>query len=199
MYRSIAVLLLVTLLASMSAGPLRAESVPSSAYAGLHWRFVGPLRGGRTKSIAGVPSEPNRFYMAATNGGIWRTDDAGRTWTPIFDSQDTQSVGSLAIAPSDPNTIYAGSGEGLQRPDLSVGNGLYRSTDGGTTWTHLGLRDGQQIPNIAVDPADPKKLFVAVLDIRTVPTRSGVCTAPRTAGPRSNACSRATTTPGPTT
>jgi photosystem II stability/assembly factor-like uncharacterized protein len=105
----------------------------------------------------------HRYYIAAVNGGIWRTDDAGRTWAPIFDNQSTQSIGALAVAPSDPNVVYAGSGEGLQRPDLSIGNGIYKSTDAGTTWTHLGLRDGQQIPQIAVDPKDPNRLFVAVL------------------------------------
>ena len=145
--------------------PARAANgtVSASQYAGLAWRFIGPLRGGRTKAIAGVPSAPNRFYIAAVNGGIWRTDDAGRTWRPIFDDQPTGSIGSLAVAPSDPSVIYAGSGEGLQRPDLSVGNGIYKSTDGGNSWKHLGLNDGQQIPQIAVDPGDPNRLFVAVL------------------------------------
>ncbi len=129
----------------------------------LHWRFVGPLRGGRTGTVAGVGSEPNVFYIGAVNGGVWKTDDAGRTWTPIFDAQDTGSIGALAVAPSDPSIVYAASGEGLQRPDLAVGDGFYASSDAGSTWTHLGLRDGQQIPAIAVDPRDPKRLFVAVL------------------------------------
>src|ERR1051326_6033464 len=129
----------------------------------LHWRNIGPGRGGRVRALAGVPSQPNVFYMAQVNGGVWKTDDYGRTWNAIFDDQPTGSVGSIAIAPSDPNTIYVGSGEGLQRPDLSVGDGIYKSTDAGKTWTHLGLRDGQQIPSIAVDPRDAGKLFVAVL------------------------------------
>ena len=97
------------------------------------------------------------------NGGVWKTNDYGRTWTPIFDDQPTGSIGAIAVAPSDPNIIYVGSGEGLQRPDLSVGDGIYKSTDAGKTWTHLGLRDGQQIPQIAVDPRNPNRLFVAVL------------------------------------
>lgn len=144
--------------------PILAAVVAQSQYAGLRWRAIGPLRGGRTKSIAGVPSMPNRFYMAAVNGGIWQTDDAGRTWRPIFDhAADTGSIGSLAVAPSDPNVIYAGSGEGLQRPDLAVGDGIYKSSDAGKTWTHLGLRDGEQIPQIAIDPRNPQRLFVAVL------------------------------------
>ena len=143
--------------------PSADAAVAPSSYAGLHWRFIGPLRAGRTKAIAGVPTMTHRFYIGAVNGGIWRTDNAGRTWTPIFEHQSTQSIGALAVAPSDPNVVYAGSGEGLQRPDLSIGNGLYKSTDAGTTWTHLGLRDGQQIPQIAVDPKNPNRLFVAVL------------------------------------
>ena len=129
----------------------------------LRWRPIGPLRGGRTKSAEGVAGQPNVFYIGVCNGGVWKTDDYGRTWTPIFDDQPTGSIGAVAVAPSNPDIIYVGSGEGLQRPDLSVGDGIYKSTDAGRTWTHLGLRDGQQIPRIAVDPRNPDRLFVAVL------------------------------------
>jgi photosystem II stability/assembly factor-like uncharacterized protein len=111
----------------------------------------------------GIPDQPNVFYIGVVNGGVWKTTDYGRTWMPIFDDQPTGSIGAIAIAPSDPNVIYVGSGEGLQRPDLSTGDGIYKSTDAGETWTHLGLRDGQQIPQIIVDPNDPDRLFVAVL------------------------------------
>ena len=128
----------------------------------LHWRSIGPFRGGRTRAVAGVPSQPNVFYMAQVNGGVWKTEDYGHTWTPIFDDQPTGSVGCIAVALSDPNVIYVGSGEGLQRPDLSVGDGIYKSVDAGKTWTHLGLRDGQQIPQIAVDPRDANRILVAV-------------------------------------
>jgi photosystem II stability/assembly factor-like uncharacterized protein len=128
----------------------------------LHWRSIGPMRGGRTRAVAGVPSQPNVFYIAQNNGGVFKSTDYGRTWIPIFDDQPTGSVGCLAVAASDPNVIYVGSGEGLQRPDLSVGDGIYKSTDAGKTWTHLGLRDGQQIPQIAVDPRNPDRLLVAV-------------------------------------
>ncbi len=128
----------------------------------LHWRMIGPFRGGRTRAVAGVPQQPNVFYIAQVNGGVWKTQDFGHTWTPIFDKEPTGSVGAIAVAPSDPNIIYVGSGEGLHRPDLSVGDGVYKSTDAGATWTHLGLRDGQQIPQIAVDPTNPQRLFVAV-------------------------------------
>jgi photosystem II stability/assembly factor-like uncharacterized protein len=112
--------------------------------------------------VAGVASQPNVFYIAQVNGGVWKTTDYGHTWTPIFDDQPTGSIGSIAIAASNPQVIYVGSGEGLHRPDLSVGDGIYKSTDGGESWTHLGLRDGQQIAQIAVDQRNPERLFVAV-------------------------------------
>ena len=129
----------------------------------MRYRMIGPHRGGRTKAAAGVPDQPHTFYIGVVNGGVWKTTDAGRTWLPIFDDQPTGSIGAIAIAPSDPNIIYVGSGEGLQRPDLSTGNGIYKSTDAGRTWAHLGLRDGQQIPQIVVHPTDPNRLWVAVL------------------------------------
>ena len=129
----------------------------------MRWRHIGPFRGGRTKAAAGVPQHPNVFYVGATNGGVWKTTDYGITWKPIFDDQPTGSIGAIAVAPSNPNIVYVGSGEGLQRPDLSTGDGVYKSTDAGKTWTHLGLRDGQQITQIVVDPKNPDRLFVAVL------------------------------------
>jgi photosystem II stability/assembly factor-like uncharacterized protein len=128
----------------------------------MRWRCIGPFRGGRTVAISGVPHQPNVFYMAAVNGGVWKTTDFGNTWNPIFDDQPTGSVGTLAVAPSDANIIYVGSGEGLQRPDLATGDGIYKSTDAGKTWTHMpNLRDAQQITAILVDPKDPNRVFVA--------------------------------------
>ena len=150
-------------------------------YQELRWRMIGPFRGGRTVAISGVPGQPNVFYMAPNNGGVWKTTDFGRTWNPIFDGQpdgqkDDQlneaqsfgSIGALAVAPSSPNTVYVGSGEGLRRPDLSVGNGIYKSTDAGRTWQHLGQRDGvlrdaQQIGSIIIDPKNANRVFVAAL------------------------------------
>src|SRR5271167_4101506 len=146
-----------------SIGSSTAQQVPENTYQELHWRMIGPFRGGRTRAAAGVPSQPNVFYVAQVNGGVWKTDDYGRTWNPIFDAEPTQSIGAIAVAPSDPNIIYVGSGEGLHRPDLSVGNGIYKSTDAGKTWTHLGLENAQQIPALAVDPHDPNRVFAAVL------------------------------------
>jgi photosystem II stability/assembly factor-like uncharacterized protein len=129
----------------------------------MHWRMIGPFRGGRTRAATGVPSQPNVFYVGQGDGGVWKSNDYGRTWSPIFDGQPSQSIGAIAVAPSDPNVVYAASGEGLHRPDLSVGNGIYKSSDAGKTWEHLGLRDGEQIPALVVDPHDPNKLFAAVL------------------------------------
>src|SRR5471030_1672986 len=150
--------LLATLLPAASA-----QNFDPKLYSALQWRMIGPFRGGRTVAAAGIADQPNVFYIGVNNGGVWKTDDYGRTWKPIFDSQPTGSIGAVALAPSDPNTIYVGSGEGLQRPDLSVGDGIYKSSDGGKTWRHLGLRDGQQIPAILVDPHNPNRVFVAVL------------------------------------
>jgi photosystem II stability/assembly factor-like uncharacterized protein len=138
-----------------------AQQYDPKLYAEMRWRCIGPFRGGRTVAISGVPTQPNVFYMAAVNGGVWKTNDFGRTWNPIFDDQPSGSVGALAIAPSDPNIIYVGSGEGLQRPDLATGDGLYKSTDAGKTWTHLGLRDAQQITAIVIDPSNPDRVLVA--------------------------------------
>src|ERR1700752_2591882 len=127
----------------------------------LRWRNIGPYRGGRTRAVCGVASPPNVFYMAAGNGGVFKSIDYGRTWQPIFDDQPTASVGAIAVAPSNPNIIYVGSGEGLQRPDLSVGDGVYKSTDAGKTWNPLDLSDAQQITAIVVEPQNPDRVFVA--------------------------------------
>jgi photosystem II stability/assembly factor-like uncharacterized protein len=140
-----------------------AQQFPADLFHEMHWRNIGPFRGGRTRAAEGVPSQPNVFYMGQVNGGVWKSDDYGRTWIPIFDDQPTQSIGAIAVAPSDPNIVYVASGEGLQRPDLSVGDGFYRSRDAGKTWIHLGLRDGQQIPALVIDPRDANHVYAAVL------------------------------------
>jgi photosystem II stability/assembly factor-like uncharacterized protein len=147
----------------MFAAMATAQEVPERTYQDLHWRMIGPFRGGRTRAASGVAAQPNVFYIGQVNGGVWKSDDYGRTWNPIFDQEPTQSIGAIAVAPSDPNIIYVGSGEGLHRPDLSIGDGIYKSTDAGKTWKHLDLRDGYQVPAIAVDPRDPNKVFAAVL------------------------------------
>jgi photosystem II stability/assembly factor-like uncharacterized protein len=161
-------LLSIVALGSLSLFPIakvtKAQQYPESTFQELRWRMIGPTRGGRTRASTGVPGQPNVFYMGQVNGGVWKTDDAGRTWTPIFDEQPSQAVGAIAVAPSDPNIVYVSSGEGLARPDLAVGDGMYKSTDAGKTWTHLaGLRDSQGIPALAVDPRDPNRVFAAAL------------------------------------
>ena len=150
------------LLIAFPAFSIRAQQYQSKLYSEMRWRCIGPFRGGRTVAIAGVPQQPNVFYMAAVNGGVWKTTDLGNTWFPIFDDQSSGSIGALAVAPSDPNILYAGSGEGLQRPDLAVGDGVYKSTDAGKTWTHLGLRDAQQITAIVIDPRNADRVLVSV-------------------------------------
>ena len=131
--------------------------------AAMHWRSIGPTRAGRTRALSGVPSQPNVFYAGFDNGGVWRTTDYGSTWTPLFDRESTGSVGAIAVAPSAPNVIYVGTGGGVIRPDLATGNGVYKSTDAGKTWTHLGLFESQMIAHIDVDPRNPDRFFVAVL------------------------------------
>lgn len=130
---------------------------------GLNYRMIGPHRGGRTVGAVGVPSQPNVFYIGVNNGGVWKSTDYGRTWLPIFDQMSTGSVGDIAVSESNPNIIFVGCGEGIQRPDLSVGDGVYKSTDAGKTWTNMGLKDGQQIGDIIIDPKNENRIFVAVL------------------------------------
>src|SRR5258708_6495530 len=129
---------LAALALATAASTAFSASYDPKLFAEMRWRSVGPLRGGRTRATAGVPGQPNVFYIGAVNGGVWKTNDFGRTWNPIFDDQPTGSIGAIAVAPSDPNVVYVGSGEGLQRPDLSIGDGIYKSIDAGKTWTHLG-------------------------------------------------------------
>ncbi|MBK6845163.1 MAG: glycoside hydrolase [Gemmatimonadetes bacterium] len=129
----------------------------------MRWREIGPTRAGRARAVSGVASLPNTFYAGFDNGGVWRSTDYGANWVPIFDDQPTGSIGAIAVAPTNPNTIYVGSGAGIIRPDLAIGDGMYKSTDAGKTWTHLGLRESQMIAAIAVDPRNENRLFVAVL------------------------------------
>jgi photosystem II stability/assembly factor-like uncharacterized protein len=140
-----------------------AQPFDPSLFNAMQWRMIGPHRGGRTVGAVGVPQQPNVFYIGVNNGGVWKTTDYGRTWFPIFDDQPTGSIGDIVVAPSNPNVLYVGSGEGLQRPDLSVGDGMYKSTDAGKTWKHIGLENGQQIGGLAIDPTNENRVFAAVL------------------------------------
>ena len=143
-------------------GVLRTPVSPD-LFSGLKWRHIGPFRGGRVAAATGVPSRPNEFYFGAVNGGVWKTIDAGRVWNPVFDGQPVASIGAIAVAPSSPNTVYVGSGESTLRDSAGFGNGVYKSTDAGRTWTHLGLDETHHIGKIAIDSRNPDVVFVAAI------------------------------------
>jgi photosystem II stability/assembly factor-like uncharacterized protein len=140
-----------------------AQRVSTSLYSGLHWRMIGPFRGGRSNAVTGVPGQPSTFYFGSVGGGVWKSENSGRTWTPIFDSQPVPSIGAIAVAPSNPNVLYVGTGESDMRSQISFGNGMYKSTDAGKTWTHIGLDSTRQIGRILVDSRNPDIVFVAAL------------------------------------
>jgi photosystem II stability/assembly factor-like uncharacterized protein len=146
------------------ASSMLAQAPQPTTYSDMHWREIGPPRAGRARALAIVPGQTHTFYIGFDNGGVWRSTDFGSTWTPLFDRESTGSVGGIGVAASDPNVIYVGTGGGIIRPDLSVGDGVYKSIDAGKTWTHLApLRGTQMIANIEVDPKNPNRLFVAAL------------------------------------
>src|ERR1041384_8423825 len=151
--------LLPVLLLAGATGLIFGQNFDPKYYSALEWRMIGPFRGGRTVGAVGIPNQPNVFYIGVNNGGVWKTNDYGHTWKPIFDEQPTGSIGDVAVSESNPNIVYVGRGEALHRPDLSVGDGLYKSTDAGKTWKHMGLRDAQQIGGISVDPKNPNRVF----------------------------------------
>jgi photosystem II stability/assembly factor-like uncharacterized protein len=151
-------LVCLTLCASISAQPL-----PTNFLHGLEWRLIGPFRAGRVLAVTGIPGDPNTFYFGAVDGGIWKTENAGVTWSPIFENQHIASIGAIAIAPSDPNIIYAGTGEADMRSDIALGDGVYKSTDAGKTWAHLGLGDSRQIGKIVIDPTNPDVVYLGAL------------------------------------
>ncbi|MEP6831846.1 MAG: glycoside hydrolase [Gemmatimonas sp.] len=155
-----------TVLAFAALGILEAHvasAQPPDLASAMHWRQIGPGRAGRARALSGVPTQPGTFYAGFDNGGVWRTTDFGSNWSPLFDKQTTGSIGAIAVAPSNPNIIYVGTGAGIIRPDLATGDGIYKSTDAGRTWTNVGLHDSQMIAMIDVDPKDPNRVFVAVL------------------------------------
>lgn len=135
----------------------------ASLYSGLRWRMIGPFRAGRVNAVTGVSGHPDTFYFGSVGGGVWKTINAGRTWTPVFDSASSASIGAIAVAPSDPNTIYVGTGEADMRDSIQFGDGMYRSTDGGKTWKRAGLEDTKQIGRIIVDPKNSNLVYVAAL------------------------------------
>ena len=139
------------------------QQVEPTSYAGLKWRLVGPFRGGRVITVAGVLSQPNTYYFGAVAGGVWKTIDGGNTWDPLFDKQAVSSIGAIAVSDSDPNVIYAGTGEACIRGNISHGDGVYQSTDAGKTWTNVGLRDTRHIGDVIIHPTDPNTVYVAAL------------------------------------
>src|SRR5580700_10893944 len=141
-----------------------AGQYPNSLLSGLRWRDVGPMRGGRTFGVAGNASQPDTFYFGSVGGGVWKTENAGRTWFPISDEGiPIGSIGAIAVAPSNPNILYVGTGEPDIRSQHSYGIGMFKSNDAGKTWKHIGLSETRQIGKIVVDPADPNRIYVAAL------------------------------------
>ncbi len=142
---------------------LVSQTIAPQMFDGLKWRLLGPFRAGRSVAVSGVVGSGSTFYFGGVDGGIWRTDDAGMTWTPIFDREHVASIGALEVAPSDPNILYAGTGESDIRSDLASGDGVYKSSDAGRTWQNVGLKETRQISRVAVNPHDPNTVFVAAL------------------------------------
>src|SRR6266404_1496288 len=154
--------ILVTCIALAAA--LVAQPVDPALWKTMRWRSIGPFRGGRVTAVAGVPSQPQVYYQGATGGGVWKTTDAGITWTPISDRYfTTGSVGAIAVADADPNIVYVGMGEACLRANISQGDGVYKSTDAGKTWANIGLTDTRTIGKVRVDPRDPNLVYVAAV------------------------------------
>jgi photosystem II stability/assembly factor-like uncharacterized protein len=155
---------LVVIVGAMAAAvSVKAQTLTKDSLSGMRWRLIGPFRGGRAEAVAGVAGNPNVFYFGAVAGGVWKTTDAGISWLPIFDHEPVASIGAIAVDPHDPNVLYVGTGEPCLRGDISYGNGMYKSVDGGKTWTHIGLDDTRHIAKILIDPHDPDIIFVAAI------------------------------------
>ncbi|MGE5245166.1 MAG: WD40/YVTN/BNR-like repeat-containing protein [Betaproteobacteria bacterium] len=140
-----------------------AQAPPADLFGDLHWRMTGPFRAGRVNGVSGVPGRPETFYFGSVGGGLWKTINAGRTWTPVFDSEPVASIGAVGVAPSSPDTVYVGTGESDMRSQISYGDGMYKTTDGGRTWSHIGLEATRQIGRVLVDPKNADRVFVAAL------------------------------------
>ena len=160
---SILVVLCAALLSGMTTPLATAQSLPPALYSGLQWRLIGPFRAGRVVAVSGIPGSHREFFFGGVDGGIWKTSSAGTVWQPVFDKIPVASIGSIAVADSDPKVIYVGTGESDIRSDLASGDGVYRSDDGGSTWNHVGLDDSQQISRILVDPNDANSVYAGVL------------------------------------
>lgn len=153
-------MLLILAAFAVAAG---AQTINPALYSGMKWRMAGPFRAGRTVAVSGNARQPDTYYMGAVDGGVWKSNNDGTTWQPIFDHEPVASIGAIAVAPSDPNIIYVGTGENDPRSQFSLGDGMFKSTDAGQTWTRIGLEKTKQIGRIVVDPQDPNRVFVAAL------------------------------------
>src|SRR5437870_6152339 len=162
--RSLAAISITAIVALLFLPPLViAQQYDPSLYSGLRWRMIGPFRAGRVNAVSGVVGQPDTFYFGSVGGGVWKTTNAGRTWSPVFDSASSASIGAIGVAPSDPNIVYVGAGEADMRDSIQFGDGMYKSTDAGKTWKHIGLENTKQIGRVLVDPKNPNLVFVAVL------------------------------------
>jgi len=140
-----------------------AQNVPESLFSDMKWRLIGPYRGGRAEAVTGIPGDPKTYFLGGAAGGLWKSTDGGGNWVPLTDKQPLSSIGAVAVADSDPNVIYIGTGEGCIRGNLTSGDGVYKSMDGGRTWRNTGLRDSRQIGALIIHPRDPNIVFVAAL------------------------------------
>ena len=163
MHRNRVSFLVCTLGLFLAATNISAQQVDPNLYSGLRWRMIGPFRGGRVNGVSGVVGQPDTFYFGSVGGGVWKSENSGRTWTPVFDRTNVASIGAIAVAPSNPKVVYVGTGEADMRDSIAFGNGVYKSTNAGLTWTHAGLENTKQIGRIIVDPKDPSTVFVAAL------------------------------------
>jgi photosystem II stability/assembly factor-like uncharacterized protein len=142
---------------------IHSQQLDPNLYSGLRWRMIGPFRGGRVNAVSGVTGQPDTFYFGSVGGGVWKSLNSGRTWTPIFDANNVASIGAIAVSTANPNTVYVGTGEPDMRDSIAYGDGVYKSTDAGKTWKHLGLENTKQIGRIIIDPKNPNMVFVAAL------------------------------------
>src|SRR5436853_5908422 len=146
-----------------NASPTPAPQIDLKLFSGMQWRQIGPFRGGRALGIEGVPGEPDTWYFGGVAGGVWKTIDGGQNWTPLFDKQDISSIGAIAVAPSDHNVIYVGTGEAAIRANTTYGTGVYKSIDAGKSWKNVGLKDTHNIGAVIVDPRNENIALVAAL------------------------------------
>jgi photosystem II stability/assembly factor-like uncharacterized protein len=154
----------------LGAQARRPAAIPASAtladttFAGLAYRNIGPANmSGRIATVTGVPGDPTTIYVGSASGGVWKSTNAGTTWTPIFDKQPVQTIGDVVLEPGNADVVYVGTGEGNPRNSVSFGNGIYKSTDGGTSWKWLGLADSRHISRLVINPRDPRKVYAAAL------------------------------------